>query len=97
MTDDETNALMKHANDCVEGECSIDEVSDLLNVLKNTEKELEDRLEKIMNMVAHLQHVNEKESRKTDEVRAFVKDMLRVFSTDVSFYFQNEFFLYKYI
>jgi hypothetical protein len=50
-----------------------------------------------MNMVAHLQHVNEKESRKTDEVRAFVKDMLRVFSTDVSFYFQNEFFLYIYI
>ena len=32
-----------------------------------------------MNMIAHLQHINEKEERKTDEVRSFVRDMLRVF------------------
>jgi hypothetical protein len=91
MTDDETNAIMKSANDCVEGECSLDEVSELLSVLKNTEKELEDRMEKIMNMIAHLQHINKKEERKTDEVRAFVQDMLRVFNTDVRFlnYFHN--------
>jgi hypothetical protein len=89
MTDDETEAILKTANDCVEGECSIDEVSELLSVLKETEKELEDRMEKIMNMIAHLQHINKKEERKTDEVRAFVQDMLRVFSTDVSVYRQT--------
>merc|ERR1712124_243415 len=38
--------------------------------------------EKIMNTISHLQHINAKEERKTDEVRAFVKDMLRVFNTD---------------
>lgn len=84
MTDEETETILKSASDCVEGECSIDEVSELLSVLKDTEKELEARMEKIMNMIAHLQHINKKEERKTDEVRAFVQDMLRVFSTDVS-------------
>ena len=44
---------------------------------------LEQRLSKVMNMIAHLQHVNEKEERQTDEVRAFVKDMLRVFAHEV--------------
>jgi hypothetical protein len=30
-----------------------------------------------------LQHINEKPERQTNEVRQFVKDMLRVFNTDV--------------
>lgn len=85
MTDEETETIMKSANDCVEGECSVDEVSELLSILKETEKELESRMESIMNMIAHLQHINKKEERKTDDVRAFVQDMLRVFNTDVSF------------
>ena len=84
MSDAETEQVLKQASGCVEGECSIDEVDDLLAVLKETEAELEARLEKIMNMVSHLQHINAKEERKTDEVRAFVSDLLRVFSTGVS-------------
>lgn len=36
-------------------------------------------MEKIMNMISHLQHIDEKEERQTDEVRAFVRDMFRVF------------------
>lgn len=68
----------------MEGECSIDEVSELLTVLKSTEQELEDRLEKIKKMVSDLDHINEKEERKTDEVRALVQDLLRVFYTEVS-------------
>lgn len=84
MSEAETREVLKHASDCVEGECSLDDVSELLYVLKDTEKELEDRLEKIMNMVSHLQHINQKEERKTDEVRAFVSDLLRVFSNGVS-------------
>jgi hypothetical protein len=34
-----------------------------------------------MNMIGSLQHINEKEERKTDEVKAFVRDMLRVFAS----------------
>lgn len=89
MSDSEQEQVLKHASDCAEGECSIDEVSELLAVLKDTEKELEDRLERIMNMVSHLQHLNEKEERQKDEVRAFVKDLLRVFAGDVSNIYGN--------
>lgn len=80
LSDDETQAILRSAGDCAEGECSIDDVSELIFELKEQEKLLEDRLEKVMNMIAHLQHVNEKEERQTDEVRAFVRDMLRVFN-----------------
>ena len=83
LTDDETNQLLTSAEDCVAGECSIDDVSGLISELKDTEKQLSDRLDKIMNMIAHLQHVNEKESRKTDEVRKLVRDLLRVFNSEV--------------
>jgi hypothetical protein len=38
-----------------------------------------------MNVVAHLQKANEQEKRKTDDVRAIVNDMLRVFTTQVRF------------
>lgn len=85
MSDEETEKILGHAQECVDSECSVDEVGDLLTVLKATEKDLEERLEQIMNMIAHLQHINAKEERKTDEVRAFVQDMLRVFNTDVRF------------
>lgn len=84
MTNEETESVLKTAGDCMEGECSIDEIDELVAMLKDTEQQLEARLEDIMNMVAHLQHINEKEERKTDEVRSIVKDMLRVFNTDVS-------------
>lgn len=75
-------AVLNKSTECIESECSLDEVEELLTVLKQTEKDLEGRLTKIMNTISHLQHINHKEERKTDEVRAFVKDMLRVFSTD---------------
>eukprot|EP00536_Pseudo-nitzschia_multiseries_P000559 jgi/Psemu1/300167/fgenesh1_kg.7_\ len=81
LTEEETVAILNKSNECIDSECSLDEVEDLLTVLKDTEKELQGRLDNIMNMIAHLQHVNEKEERKTDEVRAFVKDLLRVFDT----------------
>merc|ERR1711971_1108707 len=82
LSDSETEQVLKSAEDCVAGECSVDEVSDLLNVLKDTEKDLESRLDKTMNMISHLQHINEQDERKVDEVRAFVRDLLRVFSTE---------------
>jgi hypothetical protein len=80
LSDAETEKILQSAGDCAEGECSVDDVSELIYELKQQEKEMQQRLEKIMNMISHLQHINEKEERQTDEVRAFVKDMLRVFS-----------------
>ena len=82
MTEDETSAMLKSASECAEGECSIDDVAGLIGDLKEQEALLTDRMEKVMNMISHLQHINEKEERQTDEVREFVKDMLRVFSTE---------------
>jgi hypothetical protein len=82
LSDEETESILQSASDCAEGECSIDDVSELLYELKAQEKEMQNRLDKIMNMISHLQHINAKEERKTDEVRSFVKDMLRVFSSD---------------
>jgi molecular chaperone GrpE (heat shock protein) len=83
MSDEETSAILNTAEGCVDGECSLDEVQNLISELKGTEKELSARLVKIKNIIENLQHINEKEERKTDEVRSFVKDMLRVFSSDV--------------
>ena len=79
LSDEETAKILESASDCAEGECSIDDVAELIYELKEQEKEMEERLEKIMNMIAHLQHINEKEERKTEDVRQFVRDMLRVF------------------
>merc|ERR1712161_175719 len=91
MTEDETAAVLKKSEECVESECSLDEGDDLVVTLKDTEKELRSRLENIENMIAHLQHINEKEERKTDEVREFVRDMLRVFNSDKPIVFPTGF------
>lgn len=83
MTEEETDKVLQSAHSCEEGECSVESVDALIAELKDTEQMLNQRLVKIMNMISNLQTINEKEERKTDEVRQFVKDMLRVFSHDV--------------
>jgi hypothetical protein len=55
-------------------------VSQLVSELKEQKKILSARLDSITNMISELQEINEKDDRKTDEVRAFVTDMLSVFS-----------------
>jgi hypothetical protein len=80
MSDAETDAILQSAKNCADGECSVDEISDLVSELKEQQEILELRMNKIMNMIAHLEHVNEKPNRNDDEVRKFVKDMLRVFA-----------------
>ena len=85
LSDDETDTILKHGIDCVESECSVDDVDDLIKTLKEQQEVLKQRLVKVMNMVAHLQEVNQKQDRKTDEVRGFVRDLLRVFNHEVSF------------
>ena len=91
MSDEETTAILTSATECAEGECSIDDVQELIYELKEQEANLKERMDKVMNMISHLQHINEKEERKTDEVRAFVRDMLRVFDTEKPMYFPTGF------
>ena len=84
LTDDETASILQSADECAAGECSVDDVAELIYELKEQQHLMEARLEIVMNAVAHLQHVNEKAERKRDEVKALVKDLLRVFSTEKS-------------
>jgi polyhydroxyalkanoate synthesis regulator phasin len=83
MTEEEITAILDKAHGCVESECAVNDVDDLIKELKDQQKVLQERLENIMNVVSHLQHVNSQKERKTDDVRALVKDMLRVFTTAV--------------
>lgn len=82
LSEQEIESILKSASECAEGECSVSDVSELVFELREQEKLLEERLETIMNMISHLQHINEKHEEKRDEVKAFVKDMLRVFAHD---------------
>eukprot|EP00574_Skeletonema_japonicum_P003850 CAMPEP_0201722842 /NCGR_PEP_ID=MMETSP0593-20130828/7061_1 /ASSEMBLY_ACC=CAM_ASM_000672 /TAXON_ID=267983 /ORGANISM="Skeletonema japonicum, Strain CCMP2506" /LENGTH=115 /DNA_ID=CAMNT_0048213839 /DNA_START=223 /DNA_END=570 /DNA_ORIENTATION=- len=81
MTEEEITTILDKAHGCVDTGCAVDDVDDLIDELKDQQKVLSERLETIMNVVSHLQHANTKEDRKTDDVRAIVKDMLRVFTT----------------
>ena len=84
MTEEEITTILDKAHGCVESECAVDDVDDLIAELKDQQKVLNERLETIMNVVSHLQHANAQEERNTNNVRAIVKDMLRVFTTQVS-------------
>lgn len=79
MADAEIEAIMTQANDCAEGECSLDEVGDLVDVLKGQQKELSDRVDKLRALIKDLEKVNESPNRKTDEVRDTVRALFRVF------------------
>lgn len=82
LSDDETQSILQTADECAAGECSVDDVAELIYELKEQQHLMEERLSVIMNAVAHLQHANEAKERKRDEVKAMVKDLLRVFSTE---------------
>merc|ERR1712130_840907 len=59
LSEEDTQAIMQTAHDCAEGECSVDDVSGLIFELKEQQKEMNERLEEMMNMVSHLQKLNE--------------------------------------
>ncbi|EJK52869.1 hypothetical protein THAOC_27807 [Thalassiosira oceanica] len=120
MTEAEITAILDQAHECAEGECAVDDVEDLIAELRTQQKVLSERLDTIMNAVAHLQTANESSDRKTgellwefllrapfarfwigtersktffadlleknvypaDDVRALIKDVMRVFSTE---------------
>lgn len=84
LTEEETTAIIEKAHDCAEGECSVDDVSGLIAELKDQQHQMMERMEEMMNMVAHLQKINSHEQRKKDDVKAYVRDLLRVFDTHQS-------------
>jgi hypothetical protein len=79
MTPEESDAIMKHAKDCVDGECSLDEIDDLITMLKGQQKELYDRVAQVKDMVSTLEKVNKSDSRSVDEIRETVRAIFRVF------------------
>lgn len=79
MTPEETETILSKADDCAEGECSIDDVTELISILKEQQKEIYDRLIDIKASVKSLEVVNESDDRKVDEVRETVRALFRVF------------------
>eukprot|EP00980_Cylindrotheca_fusiformis_P003285 scaffold743_cov117-Cylindrotheca_fusiformis.AAC.4 len=78
MTQEETENIMKHATDCTHGECSVDEVSELVSVLKGHQKDLRDRVEEVKKITKALETVHSR-GAKVDEVQETVRALFRVF------------------
>jgi hypothetical protein len=79
MSQAESEKILQQAGDCAEGECSLDEVEDLIAVLQEQQKELNSRVSKVKEMIKTLELMNDKEDRKVDEVRETVRALFRVF------------------
>jgi hypothetical protein len=79
MSSQETETILSKATDCAEGECSLDEVDDLIVVLKGQQKELFDRVEQVKTMIKSLEKVNKANDREVNEVRETVRALFRVF------------------
>merc|ERR1711935_1037273 len=68
--------------DCAGGECTVDDVNDLLVDLREQKKQMESRLQMIDVMVSKLTSANDDSAREVDGVRQLVLDFLRVFNQD---------------
>lgn len=79
MTPEETEAIMKHASDLVEGKCETEEVKQLIQVLKEQQKELTVRVDKVNSIIKSLEVLNTRKDRKADEVRETVRAIWRIF------------------
>jgi hypothetical protein len=79
ISSEETEKIVAHASECAEGECSVDEVGDLINVLKSQQKELSMRVDEVDKMIKSLKVVNSQDGRQVDEVRETVRALFRVF------------------
>lgn len=78
MSKDDTDAVLTQASDCAEGECSLDEVADLISVLQTHRKELSDRVEEIKKITSALEKVSSR-GAEVDEIRETVRALFRVF------------------
>ena len=75
----DVDALFKKGEECMEAECDVNSVTNLLEHLKYQEKELTDRVAEIGKIVAILEGRNLKKDREVDEIRETVRAIYRVF------------------
>lgn len=80
MSQDETEKLVAHALDCSEGECSLEEVDQLIFMLQEQQHQLTERLDQVRSMVSSLEVLNADSKRENvDEIRETVRAIFRVF------------------
>jgi hypothetical protein len=79
MSAEEMETLIASAVDCSEGECSVDEVGSLVDLLQAQQKDLSERIHKISGMITNLEDMNTKDKDR-DEVRETVRAIMRVFA-----------------
>jgi len=79
MSHGDTDIVLETAANCVEGECSLDEIDGLIGLLKEQQKEASLRLQDTKDMIKSLETVNEADERSIDEIRETVRAIFRVF------------------
>jgi hypothetical protein len=79
MSQEEAEKILTHATDCIDSECALDEVDDLIVALKDQQRELNHRVDEIRSLIKSLETVNTSEERKVDEVRETVRAIFRIF------------------
>ena len=79
MSQEDTDSIVSKVSSCVDGECSLDEVEDLIELLQSQQKEMYGRVEQIRSMVKSLETVNSQDDREVDQIRETVRAIYRVF------------------
>jgi hypothetical protein len=79
LTEQESAEIMAKSLECADGECSIEDVENLLSDLKEQQKVLTGRLAEVTQMISSLYGVNKDDERKVDEVRETVRAIARLF------------------
>eukprot|EP00545_Synedropsis_sp_CCMP1620_P012731 CAMPEP_0119004844 /NCGR_PEP_ID=MMETSP1176-20130426/1385_1 /TAXON_ID=265551 /ORGANISM="Synedropsis recta cf, Strain CCMP1620" /LENGTH=154 /DNA_ID=CAMNT_0006956597 /DNA_START=88 /DNA_END=552 /DNA_ORIENTATION=- len=79
MPADQMEALIAEAEECSEGECSVDDVGNLLDTLKIQQKDLGVKIDEIKKMITTLEKMNDKDMDR-DEVRETVRAIMRIFT-----------------
>merc|ERR1719245_2357336 len=80
LSAEELNSILSEGSECVEGECSLDEVSDLILKLESQQSQIKERLSTIDKMIKSLVILNDADDRQVDEVRETVRAIFRIFA-----------------
>lgn len=80
MSREEMNTIINQGHHCEKGECSIDDVDDLIDQLQEQQHLLFDRIKEMNTMMAALENLNKDDSRNVDEVRETVRAIFRLFA-----------------
>lgn len=80
LTPQEIEAVIKRGKSCEDGECSVDDVDGLIAELQEQQHNLNERINKMNNIIETMEVLNASDERETDEVRDTVKAIFRLFS-----------------